>query len=122
METEQHHPVGPRGQVIDRRHSARVEVLERVQGELRALALPVTLLDLSQGGFMMQAAVAFTIGGYHDFRFTALGTNPIVSSARVVTMRATAADPGSYLIGLEFVDIDEDTEQAINALIGLLQE
>src|SRR5262249_1275229 len=110
------------GHLFDRRHRSRVEVLERVQGELRALAMPVALLNLSQGGFLMQVPVAFTVGGCHDFRFTALGTNPIVLSARVIHTTSATDGSAAYLVGLEFVEVDENTERDIDALIGLLQE
>jgi len=123
MSFEHRRHVEPDAQAFDRRESPRLEVLERVQGELRALEMPVALLNLSRGGFMMQSPIAFIVGGSHDVRFTAAGKEPILLSARVIhTMRATASGSASYMVGLEFVDTDAETQQAIDALIGLLNE
>jgi hypothetical protein len=92
---------------LDRRNSPRLEVLGRIRGELHALDMPVTLLNLSDGGFLMQAAVWFTLGGTHEFRFTVTGHPPIVLNARVV--HALAASSGgqlTYVVGLEFENQD----------------
>ena len=107
---------------IDRRADSRLEVLERIQGELRALDTPVTLLNLSYGGFLMQTPVDFTIGGSHDFRFTSGLETPIMLRARVVhTMRATAAGVRMYVVGLEFEDQETlEFKQAIESLVRWL--
>jgi hypothetical protein len=90
---------------IERRRSPRVEVLDRLQGHVRPLELPIALLNLSLEGFLMQASTDYPRGEIYEFRFSMADHDPIVLSARVVhTMRATAGPVASYLIGLEFVD------------------
>jgi hypothetical protein len=107
---------------LDRRRSARLEVLGRIQGELRALDLPITVLNVSQGGFLMQAPLDFPLGGSHDFRFTAPGREPIVLTAHVVhVMSAIGAGSATYLLGLEFEQQDTAARE-IATLLGFLDD
>src|SRR5260370_575887 len=122
MSTQERRPIGPPRGTIDRRRSPRVQVLERIHGELRALGVPVTLLNLSRQGFLMEAEADFTIGGSHDFRFTLPDEDPVDVSVRVV--HATKADQGDgsmYVVGLEFEHEAADASQeAIESLVRRL--
>jgi hypothetical protein len=105
----------------DRGRTPRLEVLERIQGELRALDMPVTLLDLSYGGFLMEAPVDFIVGGSHDFRFTAARQALIVLCARVVHSAPTGV--ATYVMGLEFEEADSAAVQdAVELLLDLLEK
>ena len=107
----------------ERRRSPRLEVLAEIHGHVIALDVHITLLNISQGGFLMQAPVNFPVGAIHDFRFTARHREPVVLPARIVhAVRATAGGTASYVMGLEFVDRGTAArEQAIEGLIGVLQ-
>ena len=119
MSAEQKAPIRTE---IERRRRPRVEVLERLHGHVRPLDVPITPLNLSQDGFLMQAPIHYPVGEIHEFRFTMDDRDPIVLRARVVhEMRATMGLITSHLIGLEFVDRgDSVCEQAIESLVGLL--
>jgi hypothetical protein len=98
----QEHPSDePAPSTIDRRRSARVEVLGRLRGHLRALGLPLTLMNLSEDGFLMEAPIQFLIGGSHEFRFTARGQPPVVLTARAIH---TKSERGIHVVGMEFED------------------
>jgi hypothetical protein len=85
--------------------------------------VPLKLLNLSYGGFLMQVGHHFQIGDVHEFRFN-IGDEPIVLSARVVhEIRTSAGGETSCVVGLEFVDCGtEAQQQAIAALVGLLRQ
>jgi PilZ domain len=114
--------MNPKEVEIKRRRSPRVEVFERLQGRIRPLDIPITLLNLSQDGFLMQAPMHYPTGGIHEFSFTMADHDPIVLSARVVHgMRATAGQVASHMIGLEFVDRGVPAcEQGIASLVARL--
>ncbi len=106
----------------DRRTSVRVEVLGRIDGEIAALDLPVTLLNLSAGGFLMRVPVEMTIGGSHDFRLSVANQDPILVSARVVhSITATVGGVVTFVVGVEFVDVGAATKQALDSLLNVLQ-
>ena len=108
----------------ERRKSPRLEVLGRIRGELVPLAVPITLLELSQGGFSMQTTSDFPVGAIHAFRFTSSNRPAIVLHARIVHILRTSGGGGavSYVIGLEFADRSRpDVEQAIKTLVSILR-
>ena len=108
----------------ERRKSLRVEVLGRIHGEMVLLDVPITLLDLSQGGFSMQTTSDFPIGAMHTFRFTSSNRVAIVLHARIVHTLRTSSGGGavSCVIGLEFIDRGHhDVEQGIATLVSILQ-
>src|SRR4051794_37085457 len=80
-----------------RRYSPRVEVLKRIHGEPLTRDVKVALLNMSLGGFLMQAPIDFHIGAVDEFRFTTLHGKSVALSARVVhTLHVSAGDRGSY--------------------------
>jgi hypothetical protein len=123
MTSEERRDSKPTSVLVDRRRSPRLEVLEGIQGKLRPMDIPLTLLNLSDGGFMMQVPHQFQIGDVHEFRFTLGNGEPIVLSARVIhKMRASAGGVTSYVVGLEFVDCGTVVQrQAIAALVAFVR-
>jgi PilZ domain len=108
----------------DRRNSPRLEVLHRIHGKLRALDIPVRLLNLSYGGFLMEGPLEFTLGGTHDFRFTMPRKTPVVLLARVIHISRRMDTPApTYVAGLEFEDQDDAAvSAAIESLVSRLYE
>lgn len=111
------------GAGIEGRRSPRIDVLERVAGEVGPGNVPVTLLNLSLGGCLMQGAVEYPLGQTIELRIRMDGKTPIPIQARVVhAMRATAGEITSYISGLEFLDRgNTDFEQALESLVRSLR-
>ena len=107
----------------ERRRYPRIEILGRVRGSVRPLDVPITLLNLSLGGFLMQTPMEYQIGETHEFQFTMGQKDPIVVRARIAhAMRVTVDHGPLFLFGLEFIDADlRGTGAAIESLVSALQ-
>jgi hypothetical protein len=107
----------------ERRRYPRIEILGRIRGSVRPLDVPITLLNLSLGGFLMQTPMQYQIGETHEFQFTMGQNDPIVVLARIAhAMRVTVDHGPLYLFGLEFVDVDvRGSAAAIESLVSALQ-
>ena len=68
----------------DRRRAPRIEVLSQFHGQSVTLGVPVTLLDISLGGFRIETSVVFPLGAIHEFRFTLADSKAIEVRARVL--------------------------------------
>jgi hypothetical protein len=89
----------------DRRWNRRLEVLERIEGRVVPQDVPIAILNLSRGGFLVQAPIDFPIGSIQKFRFSVAAAEPITLHAQVIhARRASAVGTASYVIGLEFAD------------------
>jgi PilZ domain len=108
----------------ERRRYPRIEILGRVRGSIRPLDVPITLLNLSLGGFLMQTPMQYQIGETHEFQFTMAQKDPVVVRARIAhAMRVTVDHGPLFLFGLEFVDADvRQAQQAIESLVSALQD
>jgi len=108
----------------ERRRYPRIEILGRVHGSVRPLDVPITLLNLSLGGFLMQTPMQYQIGETHEFQLTMAQKDPIVVRARIAhAMRVTVEHGPLYLFGLEFVDADvRESKPAIESLVSALQD
>src|SRR5438128_144684 len=104
MRTDERESHGVTPAVTERRRSVRVEVVGGIQGETQPDNLPVALLNVSDGGFLMRTPISYLVGDIHKFRFTT-DSDLIVLRARVAhVMRVTTNGTASYMIGAEFVD------------------
>jgi hypothetical protein len=93
----------------DRRRSARVEVLGRIQGQMVRLDMPVTVRELSLGGMKIETPAAFEAGSVTSFLLTLGDGAGVEVYGKVVYTRAVAgSDPPAYLSGIQFVDQDDD--------------
>ncbi len=108
---------------IERRKSLRLEVLGRINGVLVVLELPVTLVDISRGGFMMRAARPLAVDSTHQVRFIWNRHPPIVLAGRVVrVLRTSGGAAERWMMGLEFVDASQPAvTRDINALLQVVQ-
>src|SRR5262249_27247588 len=62
MSTQEHGSGTSVAATVERRRAPRLQVLGRIQGELKPLDIPIRVLNISHGGFMVQAAVSFPVG------------------------------------------------------------
>lgn len=91
--------------VAERRRTPRIEVVEAIHGQIRPHNVPITLINVGHGGFLMRSPVAYAVGDVHKFRITVSGEYPIVLRGRVAHVRpVTANATSSHLIGVEFTD------------------
>jgi len=106
----------------ERRRYPRIEILGRIKGVVRPLDVPITLLNLSLGGFLMQTPMEYRIGEIHEFQFTMGDKEPLIVRARIAhAIRATVDHEAVYLFGLEFVDRDTGTADApVQSLVSAL--
>jgi PilZ domain-containing protein len=80
--------------------------------------VPITLLNLSTGGFLMQSPVPFAVGAIDEFRFASDGAADVIVSARVAHATMVVRDDGPvHVIGVRFVDLDEEQRKAIGRLL-----
>jgi hypothetical protein len=105
-----------------RRRFPRLEVLGLVEGKRVPLDVPLTIRDLSQGGFSAESSVPFPPGTQHHFRFTTTNQNEVSLDATSVHCRLASVDRDghyTYITGFEFVS-DETTDKSIAMLIDTL--
>jgi hypothetical protein len=85
-----------------------------------AVAVPITMREISLGGLSFESAIPFVVGGVHEFRLT-LGNQPaVVLRGRVVRSLPTTRDDeaGRYVTGVQFLDDEPlDGEPTIGDLI-----
>jgi len=107
------------GAAIERRRSPRVEVYERIEGHMRPFDVPIVLLNVSSGGFLMQTPINYGVGAVHEFRFSTSDDDGIILRARIVRGGGAV---GQYQFGLEFVDRGTAScEEGIKALLDSLK-
>jgi Tfp pilus assembly protein PilZ len=96
-----------------------VEVVDPIHGQILPHNVPITLLNVSHGGFLMRSPVAYAVGDMHKFRFTVNGDCPMVLRGRVahITPATTNGTP-AYAIGVAFMDLQATAcQQAIQLLV-----
>jgi len=108
----------------ERRRYPRIEILGRIEGVIRPLDVPITLLNLSLGGFLMQTPMEYHVGEIHEFQFTMSKMDPIVARARIAhAMRVTVDHQPVYLFGLEFIDRDTRAgDEPVQSLVTALMK
>jgi hypothetical protein len=114
---------GPTPVTPERRQNPRLEILGRVHGRLIPLNVPVTMLEISLGGFSIETGIPFAAGEVHEFQLTSDQRPEAVISAKVIhSLRATAPN-GSlrYVTGLQFAGLGTaERQQAVDSLmVGL---
>jgi hypothetical protein len=121
--TDTNIPSGPIRATPERRQNPRLEILGTIHGRLIPLNAPVTILEISRGGFSIETSVALASGEVHEFQLTVDQRPAVVISAKVVhTLRGTGPSGStSYVTGLQFVGYDtEERRQAVDSLmVGL---
>lgn len=105
-----------------RRRHPRIEILGDLEGRRVPLDVPITVRDLSQGGFSVESTTPFPPGTSHHFRFTTPGQPEVALEATAVHCRLASASPDgqvTYVTGFEFHS-DAAMDRAVGALIASL--
>jgi hypothetical protein len=108
----------------ERRRAPRLQVLDRIQGQLVSLPLPVKLRDLGPLGFSVESALPFPQGVRRVFLFTTARGLQVIIEGAVVHSRSDDADDARYVTGFRFVhsrltDTDADVTVLLDAMSGL---
>jgi hypothetical protein len=113
--------VGTRAE-IDRRQGSRVDVPAHVAAQVRPANVPIAILNVSEGGWLMQSPINYPVGQTLEFGVTVAHKDSVLIRGRVVhTIRTTAGDVTSYVTGVEFVDRGTPgCDQALASLFGKL--
>jgi PilZ domain len=93
---------------IDRRRSARVEILGRVHGHSVSHDAAVTVRELSLGGMAIETAFSFPVGAVHQFKLTLGDGAHVLLSGQARHSRPVTSPNASarFVTGFEFVDDD----------------
>jgi len=100
----------------------RLQVLGVVGGQVMPLNAPLTLIDLTQGGFSVRSATSFPPGARHQFRFGTTSDHELTIEAISVHCCLTYVDADghvAYVSGLEFASTPSN-DKAVAALIARL--
>ena len=92
--------------LIERRGARRVDVGDRLQATLVDSDIPVRVVDISFGGFLIETAAPFPVGSLHRFRLeTADRSVALTLTARTVHSRrdSASAQHSWYLSGFRFL-------------------
>jgi PilZ domain-containing protein len=95
------------------RDAERVPLSEEVTGEV-SLYEPMTILDLSERGALVETRFPLHLGSLHEFRLLLRGL-PIIVKGRIVHSQVGGLEEGAvaYRTGVEFVELSD------HALIGI---
>lgn len=107
--------------LIERRRARRVPVADRLQATLVDSGIPVRLVDISFGGFMVESAAPFPVSSLHRFRIeTADRSVALTITARTVHSRRDSASARHswYLSGFRF--LPPPAPDAAADFVGLL--
>jgi len=110
-------PRSPSGS--DRRTASRLPVGRHVTAQVEATAQPVTVRDISLGGFLLQSPEPFEVQALHQFRVaTKDGWKTLITARSVHCRRAEIDGSPTYLIGFAFVQpVGPEAERRIHELI-----
>ena len=109
-------PPDPSG--AERRQHPRVPAGKHVRASLEDNAQDVTIVDLSQGGFLLESSSPFRVGAVHQFRIA-------LSDGRwmtLLTARSMHGRPrpgtGTHLTGFAFVEpLGDEARARVHTLV-----
>ncbi len=107
----------------DRRRSTRVEVLGRIRGQVVSLDIQLRVLEISLGGMSVETPAVFNVGDTATFLLMLGDGAGIEVHGRVVYRRPVEADhPGEFITGIQFVDVDDQSQDTpVGGLITKIQ-
>ena len=102
----------------ERRQSPRVDVTGRLESRLEPNTHPVTIRDLSLGGFLIESDEPFPPDAIHQFRVATPAGWTTMLTARSVHCRKRSGTENSYLTGFAFLEPKgQEAQQRIVELI-----
>jgi hypothetical protein len=124
MRTTRESPSSSNSSIEDRRRSPRVEILDRLHGQLVTLNISVTVREMGLGGMSLETHFAFPIGALHEFHLT-MGDGTFAHlTARVKHSRniAPAGQPQIFITGFEFIEeTPKEGDTSVSDLIDKLK-
>jgi hypothetical protein len=106
------------------RYTPRLDTLGQLQVHVLSNPTPVTVREISLGGFSLESTVPFASGTAHRFRFTLEGGPVVAATAECVYSTRLSREPSLslYLAGFEFVPVSENASQAVASLVYRIAE
>jgi len=103
----------------DRRQHPRVSARGHVSAEVADAAQPVTIVDLSKGGFLLESASPFLVDSIHQFRIAMTsGQWLTLLTARSMHTRPAGDNPPRHLTGFAFVEpLGEEARNRVHMLV-----
>ena len=102
----------------ERRAFPRLDVIDELNGQLIPFGVPVTVREVSVGGFSVETDAPFLAGGQHRFRFTTANGDEIVLEASVIHRRlAGSSDAPRYITGFAFLRRTSTWARTVAALL-----
>ena len=104
---------------VDRRHNGRIELLGEIKGQVMPFALPVVLLDLSDGGFAITSPVPFKPNSEYTFQFNGTRRFGPIRAKDVHCLRVSHGTSSvSYVAGFSFVLKQPSEKQIVDDLLA----
>jgi hypothetical protein len=106
----------------DRRRSPRIQIFGKLHGHLVALAVPVTVTEISLGGLGLETSIEFPSGVVHEFRLTLGDDSTVLVKGRVMHCRRTSSpdEPPRFAVGVQFVDEADADAYPVSDLVDRL--
>ena len=104
----------------ERRQATRFSVVARILGHILSHDAPAAVLDLSTGGFLMQSTVQLSVDAVEEFRLTSAYTQVVVRARVVRSTVSTRSDGQVYIMGLAFINLNQEQRLTIDRLIGVV--
>ena len=103
------------------RDSERVPIPGQVTGEVTVYE-PMTILDLSDRGALVETRFALQLESLHEFRLS-LGTRSVVVKGRIAHSKMGELQEGTvlYRSGIEFIEPTDHALSAIHAFVEALK-
>jgi hypothetical protein len=105
----------------DKRDRERVPVPSPLYGEVKVYQ-PMTILDISKGGLLIETPFALQLDSLHDFKIS-LGELSIVVKGRIAHSHVGELAEGTvhYRMGIEFIENTDHAQSAIEAFVDALR-
>ncbi len=89
----------------ERRRAPRLQVLNRVRGQLVSAAVRLKIREMGRGGFSVESAVAFPPGARRLFRFTTHSGVQVIIEGAVAHSRQESPHSGDarHVTGFRFI-------------------
>lgn len=103
---------------VERRSAGRIETDGKLPGEL-ALDLETDVLQISEGGMMVEVPMPLEIGSRHGFTLS-LDADVLDLSGLVRNCQPfpPSGPPEAYRIGIEFMDVQEHQRECLAGFVS----
>ena len=105
----------------NKRDTERVPVPAPLSGEVKVFQ-PMTIVDVSAGGALIETPFALQLDSLHDFRIS-LGERSIVVKGRIAHCHIGELKDGVviYRTGVEFIELSDHVQSALEHFVAALK-